>query len=350
MRFRCAAGHHPAQPGRQGHVAGHHPQSVDLGRMMTPPAAARGRPRRAEADRWPRHLARRRAHPRQAERGTATAELATALPAVTLALGTVLGVGHLVAAKVGCVDAARAGARAAARGESDPVVRQVAVRVAGGSPSVSIAHGSWVTVTVARAVDVVPPLGPELTVRCTSVASAEHEDDRSPLPGFDEPAPGARRGVGPRRALPSRDRSELDQLTDSRLTDEGSAAVLVLAVGMLAILLASALSLLGSAVIARHRAASVADLAALAAADVLVGRTVGSPCPAARAIATVSGATLSSCVVVDGTALVSASVRPAGLAGRLGVARAWSRAGAAATPTTRPALIQRHPGLSGGGA
>ncbi len=45
------------------------------------------------------------------------AEFAVALPAVVLVLALLLGAARVALAQVGCVDAARAGARAAARGE-----------------------------------------------------------------------------------------------------------------------------------------------------------------------------------------------------------------------------------------
>lgn len=51
------------------------------------------------------------------DRGSVTAELALGLPSVVLVLAVVLAVGRVVAAQVQCIDAARAGARQAARGE-----------------------------------------------------------------------------------------------------------------------------------------------------------------------------------------------------------------------------------------
>ncbi|WP_460461262.1 TadE family type IV pilus minor pilin, partial [Angustibacter peucedani] len=64
--------------------------------------------------------------------GTATAELAVALPAVVLALAAVVGAGQAVMGQVAVVDAARAGARAAARGDDDGRVTALA-RDAGGA-------------------------------------------------------------------------------------------------------------------------------------------------------------------------------------------------------------------------
>ncbi|PRY16080.1 Rv3654c family TadE-like protein [Kineococcus rhizosphaerae] len=112
--------------------------------------------------------------------------------------------------------------------------------------------------------------------------------------------------------------------------EEGSGSVL--AVGTCAALLSALLLVLAlaSAVVARHRAEAAADLAALAAADVVVGRAAGRPCARAATVAAAQGAELSACAVAgDGTVAVTALVRPAGVAGRFGAARASARAGQA---------------------
>ena len=54
---------------------------------------------------------------RRRERGTATAELAVALPSLVLVLAVALAAVDLGLAQVRCVDAARLGARLLARGE-----------------------------------------------------------------------------------------------------------------------------------------------------------------------------------------------------------------------------------------
>ncbi|MFC5908210.1 TadE family type IV pilus minor pilin [Streptacidiphilus monticola] len=61
--------------------------------------------------------------------GYATAELAVVLPALVLLLGVLLWGAVAGAAQLRCVDAAREGARAAARGDPEPAV-QAAVRAA----------------------------------------------------------------------------------------------------------------------------------------------------------------------------------------------------------------------------
>ncbi|WP_017625925.1 TadE family type IV pilus minor pilin [Nocardiopsis chromatogenes] len=67
---------------------------------------------------------------RAAERGIATAETAVALPALALVLAVSIAAVNAVATHLACVDAARAGARALARGESEAVVLQEASRAA----------------------------------------------------------------------------------------------------------------------------------------------------------------------------------------------------------------------------
>jgi hypothetical protein len=92
--------------------------------------------------------------------GTATAELAVALPAVALLLLTILTVSSVVIAHVRCLDAARAGARWAARGEDSADVRRVAAEGAPTASRVSVASsGTTVTVTVTARVTVPWSLG-----------------------------------------------------------------------------------------------------------------------------------------------------------------------------------------------
>lgn len=112
--------------------------------------------------------------------------------------------------------------------------------------------------------------------------------------------------------------------------DKGSGSVLVLGVcsGLVSLLLL--VLALSSAVLARHRAEAAADLAALAGADVVVGRAAGEPCARAEQVLLAHGAASAGCVVADdGSVLVSATVSPSGLAGVLGPARAQARAGQA---------------------
>ena len=87
------------------------------------------------------------------EAGSVTAETALALPAVTMVLAVLLASGSVVAAQLRCVDAARTGARLAARGESTSQVVAAAQHLAPAGGRVAVAvSGSTVTVTVTAAV------------------------------------------------------------------------------------------------------------------------------------------------------------------------------------------------------
>lgn len=77
------------------------------------------------------------------DRGAATAELAVVLPVLMLVVGAGMAAVAVLLAQLRCVDAAREGARAAARGEEAGVVRSVAERAA--------PDGATVTITVADA-------------------------------------------------------------------------------------------------------------------------------------------------------------------------------------------------------
>lgn len=66
--------------------------------------------------------------PRAPDGGYATAELAVLLPALVLLLAVLLWGVQAGAAQLRCVDAAREGARAAARGEPAEAVREAALR------------------------------------------------------------------------------------------------------------------------------------------------------------------------------------------------------------------------------
>ena len=241
-----------------------------------------------------------------ADRGTVTAELALGLPAVVLLLAVVLTVGSVVSAQVRCLDAARAAARAAARGDSAAAVRAVAVRLAPAGASVAVSvSGRQVTVGVTSSVRL-PLLGAgPLTVR--GRASADRE------------AP-----VAVRR-------------------DTGAGSVLVLGVSLVAIVLAGAVAQLGQVVLARHRAEAAADLAALGTARAaLTGDP--APCLTAARLTAANGARLVGCRVFAGAdgwsqSVVGAAVPVRGPAGRWGPARAVARAGpAVATRVATPGV------------
>ncbi|WP_159623374.1 TadE family type IV pilus minor pilin [Ruania rhizosphaerae] len=115
------------------------------------------------------------------DRGSVTAELAILLPAVVLMLVAVLTAAAAGVAQVRCADAARAGARAAALGESTGQVVAVAEHVAGADVEVGVSRdGEWVTVGVRTGL----PLGP--LGRLIEVSA----DASTPVePGWAEGAP-----------------------------------------------------------------------------------------------------------------------------------------------------------------
>jgi secretion/DNA translocation related TadE-like protein len=126
---------------------------------------------------------------------------------------------------------------------------------------------------------------------------------------------------------------------DARSQDVGSATVWLL-IGCV-LLCATTVGLLqvGAAMVARHRAAAAADLAALAAARVLasagsIATTAAavdtSPCAAAALVAGAQGARLTACVTQGDVVEVVTEVRPPALLIGLPPARARARSG----PTT----------------
>lgn len=116
-------------------------------------------------------------------------------------------------------------------------------------------------------------------------------------------------------------------LRTSPLTAErGSGTIWIAAMAMTLCVVAVAVVLLGLAQTARHKANTAADLAALAAAQVLEDGT-GSPCDIASSNAAANGARLAACAI-DGE-IVSVSVSIDVQLGRLGLgtATATARAG-----------------------
>jgi Flp pilus assembly protein TadG len=103
-----------------------------------------------------------------------TAETAVVLPVLLLVLAGAVAAIVVVGAHLRCVDAAREGVRAAARGESPAAVTQIVRRAAPDGAAVTVTRTDD-EVRVAVAVDVTP-LGPvPLRVRVTAAAVARIE-------------------------------------------------------------------------------------------------------------------------------------------------------------------------------
>lgn len=108
-----------------------------------------------------------------------TAETAVVLPVLLLVLAGAIAAVTVVGAHLRCVDAAREGARAAARGEDAAAVRALTARAApeGATTSV-VVDGTRVRVTVTAEV---PALGPvPLVVEVSATAVAELEPGALP--------------------------------------------------------------------------------------------------------------------------------------------------------------------------
>ncbi|MEV5826611.1 TadE family type IV pilus minor pilin [Spirillospora sp. NPDC052242] len=99
----------------------------------------------------------------------ATAEIAVALPALVLVTAIVLWGMAAVSTQLTCNDAARTGARAAARGESLTAVRELVAK--------AVPEGSTVTVTRDEAtvhVDVSTPVEPPAAARLPALIVHAH--------------------------------------------------------------------------------------------------------------------------------------------------------------------------------
>ncbi len=124
-------------------------------------------------DRWLGCCQRGRPGPGNA-RGAVTAEFAVALPAVLLLLALLLAGAAAGATQLRLEEAALAGARALARGESPATAEAMVSRLAGASATAAIAvDGEWVSVTVADRV--AGPLGSTVPWTLTARASARKE-------------------------------------------------------------------------------------------------------------------------------------------------------------------------------
>ncbi|MBP2264540.1 Flp pilus assembly protein TadG [Pseudarthrobacter sp. PvP004] len=118
--------------------------------------------------------ARGRTSRNETERGAVTAEFAVALPAVVLLLAFLLAGGAAGITQLRLEEAARAGARASARGETSSSVEGIVKRLAGEGVSSSLTNdGEWLTVTASAPVG--GALGPLVpwTLRASASAPVE---------------------------------------------------------------------------------------------------------------------------------------------------------------------------------
>lgn len=136
-------------------------QGVESRVALGPPAAFRRRSRR-----W-------RCGPGNAH-GAVTAEFAVALPAVLLLLALLLAGASAGVTQLRLEEAARAGARALARGEDPASVQGIVRTLAGTSATASVGtEGEWLSVTVADGVG--GPLGATVPWTLTAKATTRSE-------------------------------------------------------------------------------------------------------------------------------------------------------------------------------
>ncbi|MCW2741403.1 MAG: TadE family protein [Blastococcus sp.] len=103
-----------------------------------------------------------------------TAETAVVLPVLLLVLVGAVAAVTVVGAQLRCVDAAREGARAAARGEDVAVARSVAVRAAPSGADATVAVGpEEVRVVVSARISPLGPVPLHVTVSAAALALVE---------------------------------------------------------------------------------------------------------------------------------------------------------------------------------
>jgi Flp pilus assembly protein TadG len=103
-----------------------------------------------------------------------TAETAVVLPVLLLVLAGAVAAVTVVGAQLRCVDAAREGARAAARGEATAVVEALVSRTAPDGATTTVSAGERdVRVTVTARIAALGPVPLRLTVSAEAVAARE---------------------------------------------------------------------------------------------------------------------------------------------------------------------------------
>ncbi|MBY3553264.1 TadE family type IV pilus minor pilin [Modestobacter lapidis] len=109
-----------------------------------------------------------------------TAETAVVLPVLLLVLAAAVAAVVVVGAQLRCVDAAREGVRAAARGEPIAVVVELAGRAAPDGARVEVStSGTTVTVTVTAALQPLGPVPLHVPVSATATGLREPGADRA---------------------------------------------------------------------------------------------------------------------------------------------------------------------------
>lgn len=128
--------------------------------------------RRDWRDRDP-HVGHRSAAP--SDRGSVTAEIAVALPALVLVTSAALWGVTIAAAQLACIDAVRSGARAAARGEPLSAVRAVVSGAVPAGATVAVHRdGDLTRVEVSSPVQAPGFTGlPSVTLRARALAATE---------------------------------------------------------------------------------------------------------------------------------------------------------------------------------
>ncbi|GAA4919427.1 TadE family type IV pilus minor pilin [Streptomonospora salina] len=124
-----------------------------------------------------------------------TAETAAALPSLALVLGVALAAIQAAAAHVACVDAARVGARALARGDPEHAVRAAATDTAPGSADVALSEGGGMAhVTVTAPVALGPLIDLPVEARGSAATPLEEAPAATPAP-YPAPHPDPRGGT-----------------------------------------------------------------------------------------------------------------------------------------------------------
>jgi Flp pilus assembly protein TadG len=106
-----------------------------------------------------------------------TAETAVVLPVLLVVLAGVVAAVVVVGAQLRCVDAAREGVRAAARGEDTAAVTALARRAAPDGATVGVSGDDEVRVTVTARIAPLGPVPLRITVTAEAVALREPDGD-----------------------------------------------------------------------------------------------------------------------------------------------------------------------------